>query len=89
MKTVTRALRHCLYINHLSQFARAIQIFGRLWICFKNILSLTGPSLERVPAEIWQRVQGTRPDKGEILVISKKSTPKLKVNHLSKINSIE
>ena len=40
MKAVTRALRHCLYINHLSQFARAIQIFGWSWIWFKNILSL-------------------------------------------------
>ena len=40
LKVVTRALSHCLYINHLSQFARAIQIFGRWWICFKDILSL-------------------------------------------------
>ena len=48
-----------------------------------------GATGARAPAEIWQRVQGTRPDKGAILVNSKKSTPKLKVNHLSKINSIE
>ena len=40
LKVVTRALSHCLYINHLSQFACAIQIFGRWWICFKDILSL-------------------------------------------------
>ena len=48
-----------------------------------------GATGARAPAEIWQRVQGTRPDKDAILVNSKKSTPKLKVNHLSKINSIE
>ena len=28
------------------------------------------------PSEIWQRVQGTRPDKGAIL-LNKKNTPKL------------
>ena len=44
-----------------------------------------GATGARAPAEIWQRVQGTRPDKAAIIVNSKKSTPKLKVNHLSKI----
>ena len=48
-----------------------------------------GATGTRAPTEIWQRVQGTRPYEGAILVNSKKSTPKLKVNHLSKINSIE
>ena len=29
LNAVTRALSHCFYINHLFQFACAIQIFGR------------------------------------------------------------
>ena len=51
MKTVTQALRHCLYINHLSQFACAIQIFGddgyvlkiyRIHKIGKNLLNFFG-----------------------------------------------
>ena len=60
--------------------------FQEIWY---RALVRAGATGARAPAEIWQRVQGTRPDKGAILVNSKKSTPKLKVNHLSKINSIE
>ena len=67
-------------INHLFNLSNNNQF---------RVLVRAGATGARAPAEIWQRVQGTRPDKGAILVNSKKSTPKLKVNHLSKINSIE
>ena len=40
MKMVTRALRHCLYINHLSQFYPRNSNFWRLWICSKDIIFL-------------------------------------------------
>ena len=35
-----------------------------------------GATGARAPAEIWQRVQSTRPDKGAILVITQKKYPK-------------
>ena len=71
----------CFIIMPASVFESASQLH--------RALVRAGATGARAPAEIWQRVQGTRPDKGAILVNSKKSTPKLKVNHLSKINSIE
>ena len=49
-KAATRAFGYCLYINYLSQFAREIQIFGGIRICFKNLLSLIRRILtKRIP----------------------------------------
>ena len=39
------------------------------------------------PAEIWQRVQGTRPDEGAIL-LSKKSAPKFGNKHRKTIHQL-
>ena len=40
MKTVTRALHHCHYINHLSQFYPRNSNFWSLSICSKDLISL-------------------------------------------------
>ena len=40
MKTVTRALRHCLYINNLSEFYLRNSNFWSLSICSKDLISL-------------------------------------------------
>ena len=50
---------------HLERLARAPSGLCRA-------LVRAGATGARAPAEIWQRVQGTRPDKGAILVNSKR-----------------